>query len=179
MEPPEAGCVPDEAKNSAPAQTLGGGLLSQRSGKNYFEISPDHVKGMQSAFDQLPGKHVDVRKIRVFVDAKVKVPYTVGTDVFLNPEFAYGPADILLYTMLHEGTHVIQFDRIGLKALYERRAIEKQTAANQGVDMYKTPAPPPGTPLTQLDVVDSRYTIESVASYVGRELLKSRATYGF
>jgi Flp pilus assembly pilin Flp len=156
------------------AEPLGGVLkpiLGQRQ-----TLPPAVAKLLQQSFDALAGKNgyrLDVSKVQFVVkELGGPVGHTVRDVIEISPDQLSRPLVNQLYTIGHELTHVLQFQvSPGADAdarwasLSERYAADAAKFSRAGA--YSTSGI--SGPLSDLNVLDSRFGAEGLATYVGLE----------
>jgi hypothetical protein len=141
-------------------------------------LNPEIVRPLQSAFDRLAetngGRRIDVSAISFIVqDLGGARGHTVRDVVQIDPRELDRPLDKQLYLVGHELTHVLQFEVIGGpgKDADQRWELmeERYAAEARGPGRGSQYDVPPELTFTGLNVLDRRFTLESIGVRVGHE----------
>ncbi len=153
------------------------GVFKPTAGQLQY-LPPAVVKLLQPVFDRLAesnrGHRLDVSAVPFIVkDIGAAKGQTVRGVVYVSPSELERPLANQLYLIGHELTHALQFELIGpAGADADERwslMLERYAAEARGPGRASQYDVPDDLRLAGLNVVDARFTLESIASRVGRE----------
>lgn len=176
-EPPVVGAAEESGAEVLSSAAPNVSVLRPAAGQ-LQHLNPEVVRPLQSAFDRLAesngGRRIDVRTIAFVVrDLGGPAGHTVRDVVQIDPSELKRPLQNQLYLVGHELAHVLQFEVMGAAGtdaderwrLMEERYASEARGPGRG-SQYEVP---PELTFTGLNVVDRRFTLESIAVRVGRE----------
>jgi hypothetical protein len=161
----EGGNEGTDSANSPTAENVGAYLVQSSPG--IFRLSPSGQERIGGIFKSL-GYNLGNARIRFRPLDEGTHAYTEGDLITLDPgrwssSLPYRQARLLT----HELTHSVQFQRLGYWTVRVRETIEDY---RYGLDSYMVPGPLHRIPLSQLNVGDSRFTLEAIAEHVATQL---------
>jgi hypothetical protein len=104
----------------------------------------------------------DVARTQIRFDSSVSTANANGDVIRINPEYWASRRPLQQTQLLtHEITHSVQFQRLGARSLRFRLGVERITHPFSNYDVSNELA---DIPLSRINPVDSRFTLESIAS---------------
>jgi hypothetical protein len=158
-----------EGASGGPNKPINPGTFLEQNGDGSYRVSGEFMKHFGEAFRAALG--YDPSRARIEFGWALGDPaMTFNDTIIIDPGKGWGSWDKVAQAevLVHEMTHCVQFDKAGAAAVLARRAVED---FRYGKAAYVPSAALKAiVNLRALNVVDSRFTIESVATYVEQRL---------